>query len=573
MFLANRSLKWKFNHQIGLTILVFCAMLGLTLLSLGAYSQHYDSFSTVGVEVQSRTLMIARDQNFFSRLIRSVMLGDDYEENKALMAKTAEAIRENFKFITAAVGKIADAEERTRLFSQIALAQKDSFDILDDGTATVAKVKGLTDIRALSGEWKIYRANNKDRGDRARLSFSALTGSSKALIDEGRLAPAQDLAKLRMTLILIVLAASVATVIGTVWMRNSIVKPVKDAVRAAERIASGDLTVPVQGGLKNSQDEIAHLLGSLEEMQERLRAVLSLVAIGAETVASGSMELSASADEMSTTTQSISAGTKAQEAGADRMTAAVAQLVASILQVTGHLREAQQQMDQALAATAGGERAELATSDAMAAIKESVTRIVKATQVIDSIAQQTNLLSLNAAIEAAKAGPQGRGFAVVAEEVRKLSAHSAEAAEKVRELAEICQKNVADGASTVGTSVGALRDISRSITGMAVMLKEIGAASEEQAQVSEEVGHQVEGAALATRRTAQATTEQTATVNEVARTAHELARVAESLSAQTKLFTLTRATEPRHESSAERRHFAAIRSKMAGLRELSADGV
>jgi len=542
MLFLNRSLRWKFNNQIAFSILVFLALLGMTLFALRAYSKDYESFSRVGVEIQSRTLMIARDQNFYSRLVRSVMLGDDYTETKAGMDQMEAGVRENYRIATETAQKIEDPLKRDRFLGLLVAAQKDSFEILDDAHTTVAKLKGVTDLKALNTEWKRYRDDNKDRGIRSRKTFGALTEATRELIEAGQNAPAKDLEKLRIALVIMVGLSSVATVIGSVWVRNSIVMPMSKAVAVVETIAKGDLTREIEGGDMGSQDEVVHLLGSMAAMQKRLRDVLSQVRTSAETVASGSMELSASANEMAATTSSISEGTRKQGNSADRMTAAVTQLSASIIQVTGNVKEAQKQMGYALEFTAAGESAEAATFEAMAAIQKSVYSILQASKVIDAIARQTNLLSLNAAIEAAKAGQAGKGFSVVAEEVRKLSGSSAQAAKEIRELAEVCEESVAQGASSVSTSVQALRAITEAVTGIASMLKEITVASEEQSRTSEEVSRQVEEEANGTHRMALATAEQASTVEEVSRTAHDLAKVAETLNDQTKRFQLTSRT-------------------------------
>jgi methyl-accepting chemotaxis protein len=539
MFSSSRSLRWKFNNQIGFTILVFLSLLVMTLLALRAYSKDYESFSQVGVEIQSRTLMIARDQNFYSRLVRSVMLGDDYAETKAGMDKIEASVHENYKIATEVAKKIENPEERNQFLSLITAAQKDSFDILEDAHATVVKLNGVTDLKVLNTVWRRYRDDNKDRGIRSRKTFGALTEATKNLIETGQNAPAKDLDKLRIALIIIVGISSVVTVIGSIWVRNSIVTPISKAKNVVENIAKGDLTREIEGGDMASNDEVVHLLGTMAAMQDHLRDVLSHVRASAETVASGSMELSASANEMAATTRSISNRTGEQENAADRMTAAVTQLSASIIQVQGNVKEAQQRMEHALHATAAGEEAEAATAEAMTAIKSSVASIVKASQVIDAIASQTNLLSLNAAIEAAKAGQAGKGFAVVAEEVRKLSDSSAQAAKEVRQLAETCEDSVSQGASSVDTSVKALHAITESVTGIASMLKEITVATEEQSRTGVEVGRQVAEEANGTHRMAQATAEQATTVEEVSRTANDLAKVAETLNAQTKGFQLT----------------------------------
>jgi len=306
------------------------------------------------------------------------------------------------------------------------------------------------------------------------------------------------------------------------------------AAEITRRIAEGDLTIQVQ---THAGDDTS-LLASMREMQKSLRAILGDVRSGAESVASGSTELSATAEEMNATTHSIATQAEGQHQSAERMAAAMLELSASIDQVAGNVKAAQQQMSVATRATKGGEQAEEATRQAMEAIRTATEQIVKAVGVINEIARQTNLLSLNAAIEAAKAGAQGKGFAVVAEEIRKLAERSALSVREIGLLIQECNQAIDRGTSTVGSSVQALHEIAENIAQVATMVQEIGSASEEQARTGQEVSLQVEREAQGSARTAHATHELSTTVQEVARTSSDLARVSEGLSALVSRFRL-----------------------------------
>ncbi|BDU74312.1 methyl-accepting chemotaxis protein [Mesoterricola silvestris] len=339
-----------------------------------------------------------------------------------------------------------------------------------------------------------------------------------------------------ITLSLIVgIAALVVGTLIIVTTTRSVLQRLAELNNAVEVLSTGsaDLTfrLPDEGG-----DELAHIATLLNNFMEFYQRFFKDLALHAQTIASGSTELSATAEEMAATTQSIANDSLAQQNGAGRMAAAVNELTVSIEQVSGHVQDALAKMDNALSVTHRGEEAELATSKAMEAIQQSVSEIVTAIRVIDEIATQTNMLSLNAAIEAAKAGQHGRGFAVVAEEVRKLAERSGSAAKEVRELASVCVESIATGNTTVATSGKALVEISESIMVVASRLKEIGCASAEQARTGQEVGRQVDSVASASTRMASATSEQACTVTEVSGTAHELAKVSEFINAMTRRF-------------------------------------
>jgi methyl-accepting chemotaxis protein len=176
----------------------------------------------------------------------------------------------------------------------------------------------------------------------------------------------------------------------------------------------------------------------------------------------------------------------------------------------------------------GAEAGQSATRG-MEEIQQATASIDQAVRVIQEIARQTNLLSLNAAIEAAKAGAQGKGFAVVAEEVRKLAERSGKAAKEIEEIIQRTQEAVSAGVASVGTTLEHLEDVRQRIAQVSSHVQDIDGLSRSQAQTGAEVRRLMDETARRLDHNATATHELEATVHEVTRTAEELTRVSEEL--------------------------------------------
>ncbi len=342
-------------------------------------------------------------------------------------------------------------------------------------------------------------------------------------------------------MVLVLAVAGVGCLIFTYYFINSaMTKPITAMIERLKRIADGDLTQRVE---VKRRDEFGELADSFNVSVKKLHDTIVEVETATHEVASAATQISASSDEMAK-------GISEQTQQVTQVSAAVEQMSASIVEVARKSGEAANNAGEAGRVAAEGGHTVDQTIEGMRAISEAVSasaasvtelgkrgeQIGQIIDVINDIADQTNLLALNAAIEAARAGEHGRGFAVVADEVRKLADRTtkatAEVAESIKaiqtETGEAVQRmNAGTGqvqsgverATQAGKSLGQIVNSAKEVAGM---IQSIAAAAEEQSAASEEVSRNVELISSVTRQTNEG-------ANQAASAASQLSAKAEQL--------------------------------------------
>ena len=539
--LKNLSIKMRLLAGFGTVMLLAALLAVVALFSIRSANGDIDRIVNDRWPKTVQANEIIDNTNIVARAVRNAILIEDSQ----IMQQELDRIPGAIKIVTENIDKLDKTVSSVK-------GKQLLNDLKDKGSAyreDLAKTIQLIE-EGKKKEAGVYLVKTLRKTQTAYLSATTdLIKYQSQLMDQSGKEAASEAKQTQTLILVLILLATILSVSGSLVIVRSITVPLSEGVNVANRLAAGDLTASIK---IRSNDEIGTLLTAMDNMAKSLRDLISKIKYAAENMASGSEQLSGSAEE-------ISRGMDNQASRSSQIATATEEMSQTVVDVAKNTSNIFQVSTQAFDQAKDGEGVVKRSLDEVQTIASAVTESAQVMQrlgdsskqignivgVINDIADQTNLLALNAAIEAARAGEQGRGFAVVADEVRKLAERTTQATSQINNMISSIQSEVEHAEVTMNNATSrvesgvkfsrqagdSLGGIVHSVNNLQSMVQQIASATEEMSTVSETISSDIQGIAAGSK-------EISAGSGQISQASSDLAKLATGLQSVVRQFNV-----------------------------------
>ncbi|BBA69219.1 methyl-accepting chemotaxis protein [Geobacter sulfurreducens] len=467
----------------------------------------------------------------YTRDILKMVDAAEFEKTEGRIKKFRAEIADNIKTLEQSLPD----EEARKLFSEFKTAH-DTFEPLLDSVLETARSGNYAEAQEMIG-------TNGASTKVARTEIAAFEKLSAYLVKNAKLIADNNtnvaVRTGRILLALTFAGAVIAMVMGFLISR-SITVPVNGLVSRARQIAEGDLRVSID---LVSRDEIGQLSEAMQLMTGNLRSAIEQVSATAVLVASAASDFQKSSEMMSSGTEEVASQSGTVATASEEMASTTSDIANNCHMAADsvrHAAETTQKGFDVVRRTVDGIRSRGQGTRANARIVESLggrsDQIGEIVATIQDIADQTNLLALNAAIEAARAGEQGRGFAVVADEVRALAERTSRATREIGEMIRAIQtetktaiasmedevRGTEEGVVEAGQLESSLNEILDQVNAVAMQMNQIATAAEEQTATTAEITNNIHQISSVVQQTSRVAVDMTNSAGDLAAKAEDL---------------------------------------------------
>lgn len=511
--MRNLKIRNKLLLTFLLIIILFCATVAVAITGLSKNMSKYSEFYHVSYQVNSRVMSMRRGLQIIVKDLSFMTIEDDAEKSKEFQAdleKEMALLEENAEWL------FANFKSEPELL--------DAFEgYVREAITLQETVMGLSSTDRMKAQDMLL----DEYQPLVEQAVNTLIEISN-VVDATAETDFEETVKLQSQLVVAQIAmaggALLITLILSLYLTRGITRPIRELEAAADKIVAGDFDIRIT---YKSKDELGSLAKSFKRMTEILGDVITDASMLLEEMSNGNFDvrtraeesyvgscqnlllsirklnrdlsstlgqINRSADQVASGSGQVSLGAQDLAQGATSQAAAVEELVATIEDITQQVKStAENAMEARSQTNMAGDEVEECNGQMreMTAAMEEITRtsneIGKIIKTIEDIAFQTNILALNASVEAARAGSAGKGFAVVAEEVRNLASKSSDASADTASLIESSMDAVSRGTQLADATAEALMKVVEGVRAASDMVDRIADASKEQANAIEQV--------------------------------------------------------------------------------------